>query len=86
MYGSDKQSIDDVLKAVLREIVSNAGQPPQIVDVPEEDIVYTPLTLIINKQTATILDSLATEFGTSRESVARSILHAIATVVDSSLR
>ena len=77
--------VDYMLKVVLREIISNAGRPPQIVDVPEEGFAHGPLTIIINAQTATVLDGLASEFGTSRESIARSVIHAFATLVDESL-
>ena len=77
-----RDDVDLILKVVLREIMSDAGRPPQIVDIPEEGYVHSPLTVIINEKTATLLDGLATEFGTSRESVARSILHAIAALVD----
>jgi hypothetical protein len=78
----EKPDVDYLLKVILREIISNAGRPPQIVDIPEEGYVHSPLTIIINERTAAVLDGLREEFGTSRESVARSILHAFAMLVD----
>lgn len=81
----DKLAFEYMFKVVLREIISNAGRPPQIVDIPEEGIFHSPLTIIVNEKTAKVLDGLAMEFGTSRESIARSVIHAFATLVDEGL-
>jgi hypothetical protein len=74
--------IDYLLKVIFREIISDSGLPPQIVDIPEEGFAHSPITMVVNENTARLLDALAREYGTTREGVAKSILHACAVLVE----
>lgn len=74
--------VEELMAVVLRHIISDSSRPPQIVELPEAEFLEAPMTLVINKRTADVLDSLAKQFGTSRERVARSILHSLADIVD----
>lgn len=74
--------IDELMSLVLQHIIADASRPPQIVEIPEQEFLESPITLILNKNTTDLLDGLSKQFGTSRERIARSLLHAVAAFVD----
>lgn len=82
---SEKEIAESMFRVILHQLISDAGLPAQIVDIPDEDIAHSSLTIVINKDTASILDTLAKEFGTTRQGVARSVLHAFATYIYKSI-